>query len=44
VVKQKKYQLGIEIGKLTNSIVNTISGDSFPTDVHLIAKVDSKKM
>jgi hypothetical protein len=44
VAKQKKYQLGIEIGKLTNSIVNTISGDSFPTDVHLIAKVDLKNV
>jgi hypothetical protein len=42
VAKQTKYHLGIEIDKLTNSIVNTISGDSFPTDVHPIAKADLK--
>jgi hypothetical protein len=40
--KRIKYHLGIEIDKLTNSIVNTISGDSFPTDVHLIKKADLK--
>lgn len=42
MAKQKKYLLGIEIDKLTNSIVNTISGDSFPTDVHPITKADLK--
>jgi hypothetical protein len=42
VEKQTKYHLGIEIDKLTNSIVNTISGDSFPTDVHPITKADLK--
>jgi hypothetical protein len=42
VAKQKKYHLEIEIDKLTNSIVNKISGDSFPTDTHLISKVDIK--
>jgi hypothetical protein len=42
VVKQTKYHLGIEIDKLTNSIVNTISGDSFPTDVHPATKADLK--
>lgn len=41
---QSKYHLGIEIDKLTNSIVNTISGDSFPTDVHPISKVDLKNI
>ncbi|MEI8202791.1 MAG: hypothetical protein WCH34_07245 [Bacteroidota bacterium] len=40
--KQTKYHLGIEIDRLTNSIVNCISGDSFPTDVHLLTKVDLK--
>ena len=30
---QTKYNVGIEIDMLTNSILNTISGDSFPTDV-----------
>ena len=42
MAKQSKYHLGIEIDRLTNSIVNTISGDSFPTDVHPITKADLK--
>jgi hypothetical protein len=42
VAKQTKYHIGIEIDKLTNSIFNTISGDSFPTDAHPITKVDLK--
>jgi hypothetical protein len=44
VAKQTKYHLGIEIDKLTNSIVNTISGDSFPTDVHSLVKADLKNV
>jgi hypothetical protein len=44
VIKQTKYHLGIEIDKLTNSIVNTISGDSFTTEVHLVTKVDLKNI
>ena len=42
--KQTKYHLGIEIDKLTNSIVNTISGDSFSTDVHPLTKTDLKSI
>ncbi|MGN6438854.1 MAG: hypothetical protein ACTHMM_20080 [Agriterribacter sp.] len=42
--KQRKYHLGIEIDKLTNSIINTISGDSFPTDIHPVAKADLKNV
>lgn len=42
MVKQSKYHLGIEIDRLTNSIVNTISGDSFPTDIHPATKADLK--
>ena len=42
--KQTKYHIGIEIDKLTNSIVNTISGDSFPTDVHPVTKADLKNI
>lgn len=42
--RQTKYELGIEIDKLTNSIVNTISGDSFPTIVHHITKTDIKNI
>jgi len=42
VNKDSKYHLNIRIDKLTNSILNTISGDSFPTDVHPISKSDLK--
>lgn len=42
MAKQTKYHLGIEVDRLTNSIVNTISGDSFPTDVHPVSKADLK--
>ncbi|MFT4202646.1 MAG: hypothetical protein QM610_01915 [Chitinophagaceae bacterium] len=42
MVKQEEYHIGIEIDKLTNSIVNTISGDSFPTCVQPISKTDLK--
>ncbi len=42
MTKQTKYHLEIEIDKLTNSIINTISGDSFPTDVHPANKADLK--
>lgn len=42
MVKKTKYQVGIEIDTLTNSILNTISGDSFPTDIHHATKGDLK--
>ena len=42
MVKQTKYHLDIRIDKLTNSILNTISGDSFQTDVNEIGKDDLK--
>jgi len=42
VKKDSKYHLDIRIDKLTNSILNTISGDSFPTDVHPVNKTDLK--
>jgi hypothetical protein len=42
VAKETKYHLGIEIDKLTNSIVNKISGDSFATDVLLSNEFDFK--
>jgi hypothetical protein len=44
VAKQAKYHLGVKIDKLTNSILNTISGDSFPTDVHPVTKIDIKNV
>jgi hypothetical protein len=42
VTKQPKNHIGIEIDELTNSIVNTISGDSFSTDVHPVTKTNLK--
>lgn len=42
MAKQTKYYLEIEIDKLTNSIVNTISGDSFPTEVQPVSIADLK--
>ena len=42
--KDAKYHLDIRIDKLTNSILNTISGDSFPTDVHPVTKADLKNV
>lgn len=42
--KEIKYHIGIEIDKLTNSIANVISGDSFPTDVHPLLKTDLKNV
>ncbi len=40
--RTSKYEVGIRIDKLTNSIRNTISGDNFPTDVHPFTKADLK--
>lgn len=36
--------MDVQIDKLTNSILNTISGDSFPTDVHPVTKSDLKNV
>jgi hypothetical protein len=44
MAKQTKYHLEIEIDKLTNSILNKISGDSFPTDTNAISKGDLKNI
>ncbi|HLK28221.1 MAG TPA: hypothetical protein VKT28_06545 [Puia sp.] len=44
MTKKASYNVGIEIDRLTNSIVNKISGDSFPTDVHPITKADFKNI
>ena len=42
--RQTKYHVGIEIDRLTNSILNTISGDSFPTEVTEVTKADLKNI
>jgi hypothetical protein len=44
MAKQTKYHIGIEVDKLTNSIVNTVSGDSFLTDVQLVTMADLKSI
>ena len=44
MAKSRKTTLGFEIDKLTNSIQNTVSGDSFPTEVSLAAKADLKQI
>ncbi len=42
--KQKRIPLDFEVDRLTNSIQNTISGDSFPTDVSRLIKADLKQI
>jgi len=44
VRKKKKIALDFEIDKLTNSIQNTVSGDSFPTEVSRLTKADLKQL
>jgi len=43
VKKIRELQLDFIIDKLTNSILNTISGDSFPTEVSRFTIKDSKQ-
>jgi hypothetical protein len=42
MAKKPKYHIDIYIDKLTNSIENTISGDSFATQIHESALKDIK--
>jgi len=44
VNKRDKIALNFKIDKLTNSIQNTISGDSFPTEVSRLIKTDLKQV
>ena len=44
VKKGKIHHNDFIIDRLTNSIVNTISGDSFPTEVSLFVKSDLKEI
>lgn len=41
-MKKNNEHLDFEIDKLTNSIENIVTGDSFPTDVVVLAKADLK--
>ncbi len=42
--KSKTIGLDFEVDKLTNSIENVITGDSFPTDITLISSADLKNV
>lgn len=42
--KKKTTEQSFIIDRLTNSILNTISGDSFQTDVILLTKLDLKEI
>jgi hypothetical protein len=44
VKKRAKIALDFEVDKLTNSIQNTISGDSFPTEVSRLINADLKQV
>lgn len=44
MTKIENYHIDVEIDKLTNSVVNRISGDSFSTDVHHLEKADFKNI
>jgi len=44
VKKRAKIALDFEVDRLTNSIQNTISGDSFPTEVSRLTKTDLKQV
>jgi len=43
-MKHKSRHIDIEIDKLTNSIENVITGDSFQTDVSLVDNIDLKNI
>jgi predicted dithiol-disulfide oxidoreductase (DUF899 family) len=44
VKKRKPIALDFQVDRLTNSIRNTISGDSFPTDVSRVTKADLRQI
>ena len=44
MTKSNLYKLDFEIDKLTDSILNTISGDSFRTEISLLTKSDLKSI
>ena len=43
-LKETQYHIDIEIDRLTNSITNTISGDSFSTEILPVTKADLKSI
>jgi len=43
-VKKNNEPLDFEIDKLTNSIENIVTGDSFPTDIVVLTKEDLRNI
>jgi hypothetical protein len=44
VKKQKKIGLDFEVDKLTNSIENVVTGDSFATEISIVTLFDLKSI
>lgn len=44
MIKRRAIALDFEVDKLTNSIENVVSGDSFPTIITLLTKADLKNV
>jgi hypothetical protein len=44
VKKQKKIGLDFEVDKLTNSVENVVTGDSFATEISIVTLVDLKSI
>jgi hypothetical protein len=44
VTKRRQIALDFEVDKLTNSVENVVTGDSFPTQVTLVTNVDLKSI
>jgi hypothetical protein len=44
VKKQKINYLDFEIDKLTRSVENVLSGDSFPTEISYLTRADLKQV
>jgi hypothetical protein len=44
VTKRRQIALDFEVDKLTNSVQNVVTGDSFPTQVTLINNADLKSI
>jgi hypothetical protein len=44
VTKRRQIALDFEVDKLTNSVENVVTGDSFPTQVTLVSNIDLKSI
>jgi hypothetical protein len=44
VAKRRQIALNFVIDKLTNSVENVVTGDSFPTQVTLVSNIDLKSI